>query len=705
MVVRTNYVPNPRMENSTTGWTPAGTGVTQTAAPGGTVINFASALAAMNPFLYSTTAIAALPGEVWGSSIELTVPAGYPGLSIRVMTVFYNVGANLGNNLFDLHIPSGGTATLTTTPSAAPATTNGIRMWITLLTPGTPAGGRVIVRNALLEKASTVGSYFDGSTPPSPGLAYAWLGTPDNSASTQTSFPAIENMSNNGKKLWWFGHEAHFEAVPAPASGAQVQNVGFSSSMDYVAGRLGISRSMQTHKVVSLDFPVQEASGAHGLDHYTRFAQGYWGDCDSYPMFLADPMLFDQNLLPPNWASPGIIRRGWADISPNGARTYDNLVTNPSAEVDLTGFAAINGTSGVTTLTRPDLGVNAPSGRFVARTTWTTATTAVSGGISYTGIPAIVGFIRGYSIAVRSSKIQRVQMIVRFRDAGSVGIGTTLGTATVLAANTNTRLEVPSATPPAGAVTADIEVVAVAGTSGTNWAIGNTLDGDAVMVYPVADAPPTYFDGDTPGAFWTGDRHDSTSRLYVPRRQPVFSDTGANSYDQPPTTATFQIENTPLVVPGLGSDIPYALIPIPPGYALWLGASGSATGSAQINVNIMNSGSTPALMTANLLPLQLVTSPTRLSNSYSGGEYAKIFLGRTTSAVSTLTLTSMMAQLWPIGVTPVTTGDHIPGAGYRGMKFMDEATVEEYVMVDRYRNVPVRYKGMSTTLAEAQDRG
>jgi hypothetical protein len=64
-----------------------------------------------------------------------------------------------------------------------------------------------------------------------------------------------------------------------------------------------------------------------------------------------------------------------------------------------------------------------------------------------------------------------------------------------------------------------------------------------------------------------------------------------------------------------------------------------------------------------------------------------------------------MAQLWPIGVSPVLTGNFIEGKGHRGLKFADDAAVESYVLVDPTRNVPVHYKALSTRLVEAQDRG
>jgi hypothetical protein len=199
--------------------------------------------------------------------------------------------------------------------------------------------------------------------------------------------------------------------------------------------------------------------------------------------------------------------------------------------------------------------------------------------------------------------------------------------------------------------------------------------------------------------------------MYVSRQVPVISSTPANIYNLPQVQATFTVTtgvgNVPTPTNTYG-NIPYALIPIPPGYTLWLGACGSATGTAQVVVYLFN---TPAdvltPVSSSALTLLSSSGATRLNASFSGSsyQYAKVFIRRTSTVASTITLSSMMAQLWPTGVTPTLTGNFIEGKGHRGLKFSDDAGVYTHVQYDPYRNVPVHYKGLSTTLVEAQDRG
>lgn len=509
-------------------------------------------------------------------------------------------------------------------------------------------------------------------------------------------------------KQMWFGNEKRFQWVPAPSTMMGVSSVGTGDSLEYQNGRIGITRTMQTHKVYDMEFPIQEASGLTGLDVFQKFASGFYGDCDTYPLFFADPMNYDQNLFPPHWASPGLFARGWAGIVESSGKLYNNLALNPSVEVNTNGYSANAGTGGVVTTARTSAGPQV-GGVWSYRVTWTTATTAVGGGIDYTGTPVQKSTNYDFWIHVTTSVAQRVQVTIRWRDGGGVSLGTVTGTQTVLAANTATKLSVLGATSHANAVTADIEVRAVSGTSGVNWAVGNWMQADAVMINFTNYAPTTYFDGDTPGAGWAGVPHASRSYKYTDRVVPTITDTPANTYNLPPVRATYNVTTVANAYPGQSTiEIPYAIIPIPPGYTLWLGATGSATGTAQVAVYLYNtpaSFGSPAGTAA--LTLLSESGATRLNASFSGTsyQYAKVFIRRTSLVASTITLSSMIAQLWPTGYTPVTTGNFIEGKGHRGLKFAAEPTVESYVIVDPNRNIPIHYKGMSTQLIEAQDRG
>jgi hypothetical protein len=248
-----------------------------------------------------------------------------------------------------------------------------------------------------------------------------------------------------------------------------------------------------------------------------------------------------------------------------------------------------------------------------------------------------------------------------------------------------------------------------------NWAASDTFQGDAAMLYRMTYGNPgEYFDGSSEGAYWFGTANASASEKYVSQQTVTITDTPANAYNMPAQQATFNIVSTAGGYPtptNEWGEIPYALIPIPPGYTLWLGASGSATGTAVVRVHAFNAPGDPAApANSSTLTLLSATAAQKLNASFSGSsyQYVKVFLQRTTAVASTITLAGMMAQLWPTGVTPAlstTGGNFILGRGHRGLKFAGPTTVESYVIVDPTRNVPVHYKAMSTELLEAQDKG
>lgn len=501
----------------------------------------------------------------------------------------------------------------------------------------------------------------------------------------------------------WFGNEQRMQWVPCPRTGMGAQSIGHAEELDYETGRKGVFRTHQTHREFEMQFPVQEAAGATGLDVFSRYASGLYGDGTLYPLFFADPMNYSQNLMPPGWAAPGLFARGWASIVSETAVEFRNLATNPSSEIVSAGYLDIDGTSGVATIARTSSGPQV-SGAWSARVTWSTGTSAVSGGIAYMGTSVSSANSYTFSAYPTTSKIQRIRMTIRFKTAGGATVSTVNGTETVTAANTPTQLTVV-ATPPATAVQADIEVTAVAGTSGANWAAADWISLDAVMIQFTNTASPTYFDGSFPNATWTGGSHNSSSYMYIGRSVPTITNTASNSFSLPAQQATWTITTAANAYPtpnnSLG-EIPYALIPIPPTHVLHIGACGSATGTAVVKVHAFNAPGDPAAPANNTsLTLLSSTGSTRLNASFSGAsyQYAKVFVTRTSTATSTITLSSIMAQLWPIGTSPTLTGNFIPGQGHRGLKFTDAAYAEEYIMADR------TFKGLSCRLVEAQDRG
>lgn len=120
-------------------------------------------------------------------------------------------------------------------------------------------------------------------------------------------------------------------------------------------------------------------------------------------------------------------------------------------------------------------------------------------------------------------------------------------------------------------------------------------------------------------------------------------------------------------------------IAIPPGYTLYLGWSGSATGTGTVMMQ-------PYYATDNsLAPVQTLTplSPTAAAQTnatLNGNTYnaVRIYMSRTDSSTSTITLNSMMARLYPNNTTPPATYNHVPGQGQMQLMIMGNTIAETY---------------------------
>lgn len=197
-----------------------------------------------------------------------------------------------------------------------------------------------------------------------------------------------------------------------------------------------------------------------------------------------------------------------------------NRATNPSVETNTTNWGNLPGTTGVVSASAPTTG--GQSGLSFYRATWTTASTAVGGGITYSTTAAVSGETLIASIYVRSSKVQRVVMKMEFMASnGTTVLQTNLSSEFVTAVSTWQRLNV-SGTAPAATVTVRISVVSVTGVNSSNWLINDTLDADALLI-ETGSALNAYYDGSLlPNAVlhetykWSGTAHASTStRTYT----------------------------------------------------------------------------------------------------------------------------------------------------------------------------------------------
>lgn len=171
-----------------------------------------------------------------------------------------------------------------------------------------------------------------------------------------------------------------------------------------------------------------------------------------------------------------------------------------------------------------------------------------------------------------------------------------------------------------------------------------------------------------------------------------FTATATNSYDQPSRTGQWNTFGRSSALP----TVPYqsVTIPIPPGYTLHFGFSGSVTGTGRVYYRTIAANGTVGSATA--ITALSATGATRMNTSVASTSAVAVvfYIGSTDGSVGQVNITSMMAQLWKSTVTPTLTGNHVPGDGHTGLVFADDARVETY----RYINPP--RKGLSTRLVE-----
>ena len=169
-----------------------------------------------------------------------------------------------------------------------------------------------------------------------------------------------------------------------------------------------------------------------------------------------------------------------------------------------------------------------------------------------------------------------------------------------------------------------------------------------------------------------------------------------NVYNQPSRTVTYNVTSEFANTLPIDSNQNF-VIPIPPGNTLYLGWSGSVTGTAVVRVEA-HTASTGAIVATNVAP-QSTTGATRMANSFNGDiyDYVTVGLSSTTTSTSTASVTSMMAQIFPNTYTPTLTGRHVPGVGQTGCE-MSGDMIEEYVQADDFGQR--RLKGLSFGMVE-----
>lgn len=526
------------------------------------------------------------------------------------------------------------------------------------------------------------------------------------------------------KKIWIGtpGPYGRFAWAPCPKPGMQRSMQRYQEVLNFEDGTSNVySPTSQYSSNYSLAL-----AGKHkeldGISFYNELAAGKWG---REKVYLANPMEYETNLFPPSWADPGLTERGW--VSPvytasgvavdrtnfatnprgiggvNASTTYANAWLGPTTD---RGF----GTGGAGTYSSAAWLPAAPSdvptlGDF-ARKQWTTASTTSSDtGFQLSkygtgGTPVTPGQSVAISAYLRkqSSTSKNGYMRAIFFTSGGVQISDVAGPVFSIPQDPNWVRASAIFTAPATAAFA-LFIAEISGTSSV-WAVNDILDITGILAEKDVLVLDSYFDGSLPstgatlGYLWTGAANASNSnrRAY----SIVHGDTPASPYRTMPRRPVFSIAGGAYENPTTSPKVPVLILPVPPGYTLWFGVCGTVhVGGVEVICETWNSGaSVPSNGFA--APLLSESGATRLNTSVvgvaGGTAYARIWIRKTTSGMTRVALSSMMAQLYPTGTTPPLAGLHESGQGNLGLKFADDARVEEYPFLRR--------RGLSTTLRE-----
>lgn len=131
------------------------------------------------------------------------------------------------------------------------------------------------------------------------------------------------------RKLWFGIPGTHMELLPAPSIESSSSNASYAETIEFENGGGDVRRSSQFRKIFSFAIlgTVEETEGING---YSRFSSGFYGDG---PFFFVDPYTYGTNVLPPAWASPGLIEIGWqkiSDFEPTFVDTVANVYGQPA---------------------------------------------------------------------------------------------------------------------------------------------------------------------------------------------------------------------------------------------------------------------------------------------------------------------------------------------------------------------------------------
>lgn len=722
-VVRTNLVINPSAEADASQWT----GVVNCAVARSTAASFSGSASIAMTASGSTDVQAAASGSgtsgipvTAGSPYTFSVYISSATVSRAAFTrlVWYNSAGTLVSFVDGSSSATQvGTFSRRSITSTAPATAAYVQLRIFF--PSSAPSEVHYLDAALFEKSSTLGDYFDGSTPDALGIDYGWTGAAN--ASTSTAKASTVTVRTN------------LASSPAGTNPtAHTTNIGpcaLSLGVEGPVGASGFYRLTMTGTSIATGYstyghPTVSAIGENILftgSLYVRSSRATTMRAN-LRSFTTGGTALGSDILGPDVAIPA---NTWTRLSATTTTLPTTTYVEVRARLTSTATALVSGDtldiSAVLIEASSILqdyfdGSTAAAGDFTyAWTGAANASTSVQRGVGVVGVTDDAQAVSFSSAEWFSTGSKSLRLSARGSSTSSntyISLPTTIGasytalikmrlgsplTGTLQANSRKLRMFNNTATvllgEAQGGNVAGVQNLLVHFTATTTttraylWNGASAGNGDVWwddFLLVEGTYTGSYFDGSTVDTdrivySWTGTADASTSTA-----QYQYAD-----YGQPPRSVTYDITTAAGAIPNERFTIP-----IPPTYTLHFGASGTSTGNARVGVRPILPGG--AYDSPVLIDLLDPNGATRMNETFSGATYqaVEVFIYRTATVDSTITLASMMAQLWKTGTSPTLTGDHVPGDGHTGLEFADDARVETYLYINPPR------KALSTTLVE-----
>lgn len=186
--VRRNYVPSPLFNPA--GWVTVSGRSTLTKVDAGGQVDVSSDTAPGNQIISSLIGAVPAGTDAWSASVRVTVPTGYPAVSLRVSAGFGPVTQASPATVVQTVRP-GESLVIVQQGNSAPAGKDSVELRVGAGATAVPAGARFILSEPVLSVGTTVGEFFHGSMgdikEADKTVTYSWEGAEDYSTSVETT--------------------------------------------------------------------------------------------------------------------------------------------------------------------------------------------------------------------------------------------------------------------------------------------------------------------------------------------------------------------------------------------------------------------------------------------------------------------------------------------------------------------------------------